>query len=122
MGKQRLNSYVAGGQGSLKERGMQRQMKLQALEHWHLQTVLGAFVIPLQISLFLFGLSLSANMWFRQITISNVIMSIMGFGVLVYGATILLPVLRPDSPFHTPGSALVKAICNKFRPLKSDQL
>ena len=44
-------------------------------------------------------------------------MSIMGFGDLVYGATILLSVLRPDSPFQTPGSPLVKAIRNKSRPL-----
>lgn len=122
MGKQWLNSYKAArGRGSLEERGMQRQEKLDGLERWKLKTVLGAFLILLQISLFLFGLSLSANMWSQQTKISSVIMSTTAFGLLSYGVTILLSVLRPDSPFQTPGSAFVKAIRNKFRPLKSVQ-
>ena len=122
MGKQWLNSYKASrGRGSLEERGMQRQEKLDGLKRWHLQTILGAFLILLQISLFLFGMSLSAKMWSQQTTISGVIMSTTAFGVLSYGATIFLSMLRPDSPFQTPGSALVKAIRNTLRPLESIQ-
>jgi hypothetical protein len=72
MGKQWLNSYKAArGRGSLQERGMQRQRKLDGLERWRLRTVLGSFLVLLQISLLLFGLSLSANMWTQQRTISS---------------------------------------------------
>ncbi|OJA21309.1 hypothetical protein AZE42_11109 [Rhizopogon vesiculosus] len=120
MGKQWLNSYKAArGRGSLEERGMQRQRKVDGLEYWHLQTVLGAFFILLQISLFLFGLSISANMWFQQTTISSIIMSTTAFGILFYVFTALVSVLRPDSPFRTPGAALLESVYNTFCPPRS---
>src|ERR1700709_2030928 len=41
MGKQWLNSYKAARErGSLEERGMKRQWKLDTLESWHLKAVL----------------------------------------------------------------------------------
>jgi len=115
MGKQWLNSYKAArGRGSLESRCLQRQRKLDGLEKWRLQTVLGAFLILLQISLLLFGLSLSANMFARQRTISSVIICTTALGILFYMATILISALHPDSPFQTPGSALVGAIYNTY--------
>jgi hypothetical protein len=120
MGKQWLNSYKAArGRGSLEERGLQRQRKLDGLEYWHLQTVLGTFLVLLQISLLLFGLSLSANMWTQQSTISSIIISTTALGILFYVATILISVLHPDSPFQTAGSTLVGAICEKFHLVRS---
>jgi hypothetical protein len=115
MGKQWLNSYKAArGRWSLEERGMHRQRKLDWLEHWHLQTVLGAFFVLLQISLLLIGLSLSANMWTQQPTISSVIISTTGFGILFYVGTILISVWHPDSPFQAAGSAIMRAIFKKI--------
>lgn len=117
MGKQWLNSYKAAhGRGSLEDRGIQRQKKLNGLESWQLQAVLKAFLVLLQISLFLFGLSLSANMWTQQVTISTVIICTTAFGILFYVATIFVSVLHPDSPFQTAGSQLVAAICEKKIP------
>jgi hypothetical protein len=115
MGKQWLNSYKAArGRGSLQERGMQRQRKLDGLDYWQLQAVLKAFLVLLQISLFLFGFSLS--MWVEQTTISSIIGCITAFGVLFYGVTVFVSGLRPDSPFQTAGSALVAAVCRQFFP------
>jgi hypothetical protein len=115
MGKQWLNSFKASrGRGSLEQRGFQRQKRLDGLENWRLQTVLGAFLVLLQISLLLFGLSLSANMWTQQRTISSVIISTTALGILFYIATIVISVLHPDSPFQTAGSAVVGAIFRKF--------
>src|ERR1700709_534033 len=55
MGKQWLSHFKAArGSGSLKEFGLQRQRKLDGLEEWYLQTVLGTFFVLLQISLVLF--------------------------------------------------------------------
>ncbi|KAG1725538.1 hypothetical protein EDB19DRAFT_1947173 [Suillus lakei] len=117
MGKQWLNSYKAArGRGTLEERGIQRQMKLNELEYFHVQTVLQAFLVLLQISLLLFGLSLSANIWTHQITISSIIICTTAFGILFYAGTIFVSALRPDSPFRTPGSDLVGAICKKILP------
>ena len=114
MGKQWLNSFkVARGRGSLEECGMKRQRKLNRLEYWRLQTILRAFLILLQISLFLFGLSLSANMWTQQ-AISIVIICATAIGLLFYVSIVVVAVLDPDSPFQTAGSALVAPIYKKF--------
>jgi hypothetical protein len=121
MGKQWLNSFKASrGRGSLEERGFQRQKRLDGLEYWHLQTVLGAFLVLLQISLLLFGLSLSANMWTQQRTISSVIISATALGILFYVATIVISLLHPDSPFQTAGSTVVGAISRKIFKAFSD--
>ncbi|KAG1805472.1 uncharacterized protein BJ212DRAFT_868580 [Suillus subaureus] len=115
LGKQWLNSYKSvRGRGSLEERGIERQMKLDGVEYFRLQTVLRAFLVLLQISLLLFGLSLSARMWTQETTISSVIICTTAFGILFYAGTILVSVLRPDSPFQTPASELFVAIRQKF--------
>ena len=99
LGKQWLNSYKAArGRGSLQERGLQRQRKLDGLERWRLQTVLRSFLVFLQIAFLLFGLSLSANMWIQQRTISSVIICATALGILFYVATILVSVIHPDCP------------------------
>ncbi|KAG1720501.1 uncharacterized protein EDB91DRAFT_1340659 [Suillus paluster] len=96
MGKQWLNSYKAArGRGTLEGRGMQRQMKPDGIQYFHLQTVLRAFLVLLQISLLLFGLSLSANMWTQQTTISNIIVSSTAFGILSYTGTVFVSVWHP---------------------------
>ncbi|KAG2040400.1 hypothetical protein BDR03DRAFT_1089823 [Suillus americanus] len=99
LGKQWLHSYMTNrGRGTLEERG--------------------TFLVLLQISLLLFGLSLSANMWVKQTTISSIIIFTTAFGILFYAGTILVSALRPDSPFQTPGSELFVAICKKMLPKK----
>jgi hypothetical protein len=117
LGKQWLNSFKSvRGRGSLEERGIERQMKLDGAEYFRLQTVLQAFLVLLQISLLLFGLSLSANMWAQQTTISSVIICTAAFGLLFYVGTILVSTLRLDSPFQTPGSELFVALCKRILP------
>ncbi|KAG1727875.1 hypothetical protein EDB19DRAFT_173341 [Suillus lakei] len=92
---------------------MQRQRKLDGLEYFHLQTVLQVFLVLLQISLLLFGLSPSANMWTRQTMISSVIICTTVVGILIYASTIVVSMLRPDSPFQTPGAELMGAILKR---------
>jgi hypothetical protein len=120
LGKQWLNAYKAArGQGSLEERCTQRQKKLDGLEQFHLQTVLHTFLVLLQISLLQFCLSLSANMWLQQRTISSVIICTTAFGMLFYASTTLLSRLYPDSPFHTPGSEVLRAIYKKLPAVRN---
>jgi hypothetical protein len=108
----------------LEERGVQRQRKFDGMEYWHLQTAWKVFLVLLQISLLLFGLQLSAYMWTQQIIISSAIICTTAFasGILFYMATIFVSVLHPDSPFQTPGSKLVRASCNRFLPLLTDNI
>ncbi|KAG0699431.1 hypothetical protein DFH29DRAFT_936974 [Suillus ampliporus] len=107
MGKQWLNSYKAArGRGSLEERGMRRQMKLDGLEDFRLQAVLQGFLVLLQVSLLFFSLSLCANMWTQQTTISSVLICTTSFGILFYAGTVCMSAWRPDSPFQSPGSVI----------------
>ncbi|KAG2357894.1 hypothetical protein BDR07DRAFT_317545 [Suillus spraguei] len=119
MGKQWLNSYKSVRGRALEERGIERQMKLDGVKYFRLQAVLQAFLMLLQMSLLLFGLSLSANMWAKQTTISSIIICTTAFGILFYMGTILVSVIRPDSPFQTPVSELIATICRKCLPDKS---
>jgi hypothetical protein len=111
MGKQWLSSYKAAREReSLEERGMKRQWKLDRLENWHLKAVLRTFFILLQIALLLFGLSLSATMWFQQRKIFYVVISTTGPGMLFFMATTLVSIWRPNSPFQTPVSKLARKL------------
>jgi hypothetical protein len=120
MGKQWLNSYKAAlARGSLEERGLRRQRKLDGLERWQLQAVLGAFLVLLQISLFLFGLSLSARVWTQSPKMSSIIICTTAFGVIFYWGTILVSLWYPDSPFQSPGSRFVGGVWRRIRAVKS---
>ncbi|KAG1838913.1 hypothetical protein DFJ58DRAFT_120881 [Suillus subalutaceus] len=114
--KQWLNSYTREVRGTLEERGIYRQIKLDGLENFRMQSVVQALLVLLQASVMLFALSLSANMWAKQIEISTGIICTTAFGLLFYVSTILVSVLRPDSPFPTPASELMKAICQHYLP------
>jgi hypothetical protein len=118
LGKQWLNSYTEEGRGSLEERSIHRQMKLDGIESFHMQNVVQGCLGLLQTSVLLFVLSLSANMWAKQTTISSVVICPTAFGILFYLGTILVSVLRPDSPFQTPMSVLFAAICSRMLPRK----
>ncbi|KAG1886745.1 hypothetical protein F4604DRAFT_1285155 [Suillus subluteus] len=60
-----------------------------------------------------------ANMWTQQTTISSVIICTTASGILFYAGTIIVSMLRPDSPFQTPGSEAMKAIWKKYFPDRS---
>jgi len=120
MGKQWINSYkTTRGRGSLEDRGLERQRKLEGLEYWNLRTVLGALLVLLQISLLLFGLSLSANMFRQTIAVSSVIIGTTAFGMIFYLTTILVSVLSPYSPCQSPGSKIIGTIFKDFLPVRS---
>jgi hypothetical protein len=62
LGKQWLGYYKTKryGRGSLADRCKQRHRTFQKLQQWQLENVLQLFPVLLQISVFLFGLSLGA--------------------------------------------------------------
>jgi len=96
IGKHWLISYKAAhGRGSLEERGPRRQMKLDGSERFYLQTALGAFFVLLRFSLLLFVLSLSANMFSQQRTVSGIIIFSTAVGILFYTTTIPTPGALP---------------------------
>jgi hypothetical protein len=118
VGKQWLNSYKAAwGRGSLEDLCLQRQRRLDGLQY--LFTAIWAFLSLLQISLLLFGLSVSANLWTQQTTISSVIICSTCLGILFRVANIFVSVLYPDTSFWTPASKLVGTALRKLLPVRS---
>jgi hypothetical protein len=51
---------------------------------------------------------------------SSIIIYTAAFGILFYISTILASILRPDSPFQTPGSRVNVNYLQKFRPAQID--
>lgn len=110
LGKQWLRFYKLErfGRGSLEERGRNRQQKLQGLEAWHFDAVLQLFPVLLQISLLLFGISLSSYVWTQQRTITAVIIATTVLGCLFYAITLFASLLSPVCPFQTPASFILR--------------
>ncbi|KAF9245033.1 hypothetical protein BU15DRAFT_71381 [Melanogaster broomeanus] len=74
LGKQWLNHFNHFGRGTIDGRGRRRQQKLDGLQRWHLDAVLESLPVLIQLSLFLFAISLSASIWPLQKTVASVIM------------------------------------------------
>ena len=118
LGKQWLGYYKANcyGRGSLKveSRCRQRHRKFQQLQAWQFENVLQSFPSLLQISLFLFGLSLGAAMWGQQQAISMLIIGTTALGSIFHVFIIIVSLVYPDSPFQTPVSLAIQAFFRHF--------
>lgn len=110
LGKQWLRSYKLGrfGSGSLEARGKNRQKMLEGLEAWHFDAVLQMFPVLLQISLLLFGISLSSYVWTQQRAITGIIIATTVLGCLFYAFTLFASLLSPLCPFQTPASFILR--------------
>ncbi|KAG2052482.1 hypothetical protein BDR06DRAFT_524238 [Suillus hirtellus] len=95
----------------MEERGRRRQQKMEALRTWYFDAVVQSFPALLQVSLFLFGASLSINLWSQQQTIAYVIICITLFGVMLYGFTVFASLMSSDCPFQTPVSVVIRLTC-----------
>ncbi|KAJ7210779.1 hypothetical protein GGX14DRAFT_624913 [Mycena pura] len=109
LGKQWLMYYhAAGSRGTIEERGLERQRKLDGLHKWKFDTVMQTLPLLLQLALLLFSTALSVYLWTVNIPIAIIVLTftLVGFGaylVLLSSATI-----SPDLPFQTPLAPLFK--------------
>ena len=91
------------------ERCKRRQQKLDGLRLWHFSNIISVLPLFLQLSLFLFGIALAANIWAQQHTVAGVIMGIMALGFVFYTFTVVSSLRSPDCPFQTPVSTFLKS-------------
>ena len=98
------------GQGTVEQRCMQRQRKLDGLETWKFGTIIDTLPMLLQFSLLFFGIALSANIWIQQHTVASVIIGTTVLGVLFYFFTIVASLSSPDCPFQTPVSTVLECV------------
>ncbi|KAG1722908.1 hypothetical protein EDB19DRAFT_1916411 [Suillus lakei] len=110
LGKQWLRFYKLKrfGSGSLEDRGKSRQQKFDGLEAWHFDAVLQTFPVLLEISLLLFGISLSSYVWTQQRTITSIIIATTVLGFLFYSCTLFASLLSPFCPFQTPATLILR--------------
>lgn len=110
MGKQWLGYYKASryGHGSPEDRGRRRQMKMDGLKVWYFDAVVQSFPMLLQVSLLLFGISIGADMWYKQRSIAWVIIAAVMFGILFYVLAILASLSSTACPYQTPSSAVLR--------------
>jgi len=115
LGKQWLSHYKCNNvHGSLEKRRKLRQQKLDGLEIWRFHAVLQSFPVLLQISLLLFGLSISAFVWSQQGPLAVAVMVPTAFGIFFYAFVVVASLVSLQCPFQTPISALIRLLWRRF--------
>ncbi|KAJ7479782.1 hypothetical protein FB451DRAFT_1239806 [Mycena latifolia] len=103
LGKQWIMHYeAAGSRGTIEERGLERQRKLDGLRKWKFDTVLQMFPLLLQIALLLFATALSIYLRTVHHTIAIIVLVLTSFGFASYIFLLLSAIFSPDSPFQIP--------------------
>jgi hypothetical protein len=103
LSKQWIMYYLASGsRGTIEERGLERQRKLDGLVKWKFDAVLQMFPLLLQLSLLLFASSLSVYLWTINHAIAIIVMVLTGFGLGSYLFLLVSAMTFPDCPFQSP--------------------
>ncbi|KAJ7113039.1 hypothetical protein C8R44DRAFT_984876 [Mycena epipterygia] len=120
-GKQWILYYqAAGSRGTIEERGLERQRKLDGLCRWKFDMVLQMFPLLLQLALLLFSTALSVYLWTVHLAIAVIVLALTSFGFVSYIFLLVSAMASPDSPFQTPLTpVLLQLIAPITRILKS---
>ncbi|KAJ7155754.1 hypothetical protein C8R46DRAFT_1116385 [Mycena filopes] len=117
LGKQWLLHYSSvGARGTIEERGVERQRKLDGLRRWKFDLVMQLSPLLLQLALLLFASALSVYLWSIHHALAAIVLGLTSFGALFYALMVLSALAVPDSPFQTPFTALLRGGLTKFRP------
>ncbi|KAJ7917912.1 hypothetical protein B0H13DRAFT_2439970, partial [Mycena leptocephala] len=85
LGKQWIMYYqAAGSRGTIEERGLERQRKLDGLRKWKFDAVLQMFPVLLQLALLLFSLAISVYLWPIHRSIAAIVIALTMFGFASY--------------------------------------
>ncbi|KAJ7019888.1 hypothetical protein C8F04DRAFT_325582 [Mycena alexandri] len=103
LGKQWVMYYqAAGSRGTIKERGLERQRKLDGLIKWKFDAVLQTFPLLLQLGLLLFASSISLYLWTVHHSVAIVFMTMTALGCGLYLFFLVSATVYHDCPFQTP--------------------
>jgi hypothetical protein len=116
LAKQWLLHYnSAGERGTIEERGLERQRKVDGMRRWGFDLVMQVFPLLLQFALLLFATALSIYLWTINHAISAITIALTGLGSILYAVMIVSAVASPDSPFQTSLSFLLKIILGQLQ-------
>jgi hypothetical protein len=111
LGKQWIMYYqAAGSRGTIEERGLERQRKLDGLRKWKFDTVLQMFPVLLQLALLLFASAISVYLWTIHRSIAAIVIALTVFGFASYLFLLASAIVSPDSPFQTPLASFLSQI------------
>ncbi|KAJ6460228.1 hypothetical protein C8R45DRAFT_540859 [Mycena sanguinolenta] len=120
LGKQWIMYYqAAGSRGTIEERGLERQRKLDGLIKWKFDTLVQMFPLLLQLALLLFATSLSIYLWTINHSLAIIVMIMTSLGVTSYVFLLLSAIIFPDCPYQTPlGPFLIQTFSPCFSILQ----
>lgn len=93
--------YASAGdsRGTIEERGLERQRKLDGLRKWKFEPIMQMFPLLLQLALLIFSAALSTYLWTVHLSLALIalIMTVVGFTACM--TLLASAVLFTDSPF-----------------------
>ncbi|KAJ7921697.1 hypothetical protein B0H13DRAFT_2414875 [Mycena leptocephala] len=108
LGKQWIMYYqAAGSRGTIEERGLERQRKLDGLHKWKFDAVLQMFPMLLQLALLLFASAISVYLWPIHRSIATIVLALTLVGFVSYIFLLASTIVSPDSPFQTPLASFI---------------
>ncbi|KAJ7178285.1 hypothetical protein C8R46DRAFT_1076254 [Mycena filopes] len=114
LGKQWIMYYnAAGSRGTIEERGLERQRKLDGLVKWKFEAVLQMFPLLLQLALLLFATSIAVYLFTIHLSIAIIVMVLTVLGLGAYLFLLVSAVIYPDSPFQTPLTPLLVRVVSR---------
>ncbi|KAJ7917896.1 hypothetical protein B0H13DRAFT_2321969 [Mycena leptocephala] len=114
---------AAGSRGTIEERGLERQRKLDGLRRWKFDAVLQMFPMLLQLALLLFSLAISIYLWAIHRSIAAIVIALTVFGFASYIFLLASMIVSPDSPFQIPlASSLSQMGSRIWKPIFTEDL
>ncbi|KAJ7753161.1 hypothetical protein B0H16DRAFT_1544656 [Mycena metata] len=115
LGKQWLLHYdSAGTKGSIEQRGIERQKKIDGIQRWKFGIVMQICPLLIQFSLLLFAVALSIYLWTIHLVLAGIALALTLLGCMLYSVMITLALIFPDSPFQTPFTGLLKVFLSSI--------
>jgi hypothetical protein len=108
---------AAGSRGTIEERGLERQRKLDGLRKWKFDTVLQMFPMLLQFALLQFASAISVYLWPIHRLIAAIVLALTLVGFAFYTFLLVSTIVFPDSPFQTPLASFLSQMCSQIWPI-----
>lgn len=105
-----MHFEAAGGRGTVEQRGIERQTKLDGLRKWKFNPTMQLFPLLFQLALFLFTAALTTYLWTVHRSVAGVVFGLSILGVAVYLFLTISAILFHDSPFKTPLTTFLTSV------------
>ncbi|KAJ7081925.1 hypothetical protein C8R44DRAFT_894905 [Mycena epipterygia] len=96
LGKQWLMYYSAADRGSMEQRGIARQRKLDGIRKWKFEEVMKTFPLLLQFALLLFAAALSTFLWTVHHSLAIIVVVLTFLGFMAYMFLLVSATVSPD--------------------------